>query len=456
MSDWVQAEVEQARLKDRRLKTRLSQVLEQLSQAPERSIPSACREWGDVLGAYRFFDNDRIDYHDILSGHKAATMDRMGNEEVVLVAQDTTFLGFEQSSSKEGFGTLKFVEREEHLLHLNVAFTPQRVNLGVLSGRFWQRTGENITKIQRQRPTHEKESQRWLDAYQVACEAQARYPNKWIISVADREGDIHEWYELAQATQARHAASYIVRAKQQRRIEIEDDEHGYLWEWMSNQPILGCYNIEVPAKGGKSARTATVEVRASEITLSGRLGSATTPVSVHAIWASETHPPKGVSPIRWMLITDIPAATFDEARAIIEWYRCRWEIEIYFRIIKNACRIEMLRLQNSPRLYNAIAVYLIIGWRLHYLTMLAREHPDTPCDQVLNDQEWQTIYILKKKRPPPKTPPTLREITRMLAQLGGFLARKGDGEPGVQTTWIGYIRLLESITAINLANKFQL
>lgn len=87
--------------------------------------------------------------------------------------------------------------------------------------------------------------------------------------------------------------------------------------------------------------------------------------------------------------------------------------------------------------------------------MLAREQPDVPCNEVLSEQEWQTIYIMHKEESPPKKPPTLREITRMLASLGGFLGRKGDGEPGTKTIWIGYTNLLSYFKAINLVAKLK-
>jgi hypothetical protein len=431
----------------------LGLLLSQLSKDPERSVPSACKQWSDVLGAYRFFDNDRVEHADVLSGHKAATLERMAAHQVILVAQDTTFLSLVKSHPKADFGTLTVTEREEHLLHVNVAFTDERVNLGVLSAQFWQRTG--VTTHHTQRATKDKESQRWLDGYQSACEVQAQYPDKWVISIADREGDIREWYEIAQETKESDAASFIVRAKQERRIAIDDDEHGYLWEWMAARPNLGSYDIAVAAKGGKPARSAHVTIRAGEVTLLGQTGRTLKPLTLHAVWASEEAPPDGLSPIRWMLLTNIPITTLKEARAIIEWYRCRWEIEIYFRVIKNACHIEALRLQTANRLYNAVAVYLIIAWRLHMLTMLAREQPNVPCDKVLSDQEWQTIYIMHQEKPPPKKPPKLCDITRMLASLGGFLGRKGDGEPGTKTIWIGYTNLLGYIKAINLVAKLK-
>src|SRR3990170_8683609 len=99
MGCWVEHEVAGAQMKDQRLKARLGQVLSQLSREPERSIPGACKQWGDVLGAYRFFDNERVEFADILSGHKTATLSRMADQPVILIAQDTTFLNFEQQQT---------------------------------------------------------------------------------------------------------------------------------------------------------------------------------------------------------------------------------------------------------------------------------------------------------------------------------------------------------------------
>lgn len=448
MRNWVEKELAATQMKDQRLKTRLGRVLSALASAPERSVPTACQDWSEVLGAYRFFNNERVTFDAILSGHKVATLDRVAKEQVVLVSQGTTFLNFERVENKEGFGTLKEKRRDEYLLHLNVVFTDQRVNLGVVSGSLWQRTGEGIAKRRAQRPIEEKESRRWLDGYEAACDIQARYPQHWVISVADREGDIRQWYELAQRKPEHGGASYIVRAKQERRIEIADEEYGYLWEYIGAKPVLGRYTVDVPAKGGQRARRAEIDVRAGEVTIVGRVGRSLPALTLHAVLACEKTAPARVTPIRWALLTDIPAETYAEAKAVIEWYRCRWEIEVYFRVIKQACRVEALRLQTPQRIFNAIAVYLIIAWRLHMLTMMARQYPDIPCDHVLSEEEWQTIYIMKQQKPPPKQPPPLREITRMLAMLGGFLARKGDGEPGTQTIWVGYINLIGYIKAI--------
>ena len=70
------------------------------------------------------------------------------------------------------------------------------------------------------------------------------------------------------------------------------------------------------------------------------------------------------------------------------------------------------------------------------------ETPDVPCSIYFEEAEWKalTAFVTKKSAPDDK-PPTLREAIRMVAILGGFLARKSDGEPGTQTLWLGLQRL---------------
>jgi hypothetical protein len=96
-------------------------------------------------------------------------------------------------------------------------------------------------------------------------------------------------------------------------------------------------------------------------------------------------------------------------------------------------------------LLNAMALYLIVAWRIHSITMAGRAYPEVACDVVFEPWEWHTIYTMHFHRHPPQAPPSLREIVRALAQLGGFFARTRDGEPGITSIWRGYQRLHEFI-----------
>ena len=186
-------------------------------------------------------------------------------------------------------------------------------------------------------------------------------------------------------------AELLVRAKCNRRTEQEEGEYGYLWDEMQTCAILGRLQFRTPWAGNKPSRTASVELRAKEIEFCGRQGKATAPVYLYAVYAKEPKPPKGEEPIEWMLLTTLPVESYDVAQAVVGWYRCRWEEEMYFRVLKQGCQIERLRLETDRRLLNAIAIYLIVAWRIHAITMHSRERPHRPCDIVFSEQEWKTI-----------------------------------------------------------------
>jgi hypothetical protein len=107
-------------------------------------------------------------------------------------------------------------------------------------------------------------------------------------------------------------------------------------------------------------------------------------------------------------------------------------------------------LQTDQRLLNAIARSLIVAWRIHNMTMAGRAYPNAPCDVVFEPRQWHTIYTMQHHRPPPQAPPSLCEMVRSLAQLGGFLALTDDGEPGITSIWQGYQRLHEFIYAVEI------
>ena len=195
---------------DERLKSRLGVLLERLGGRATQSIPAACRGWAETQAAYRFLSNDKVGARDILDGHSRATLERISREPVVLLVQDTTFLEYVRDEGKHGYGTLRKARRDEYLLHPSVAFTQARTNLGTLGAYFWQRPEEPVGHLRSQRPLEEKESQRWLLSYELACQTRRLCPQTRVVSVADREGDIHEWFlDAAQRVEAGSVPSSV-------------------------------------------------------------------------------------------------------------------------------------------------------------------------------------------------------------------------------------------------------
>ena len=161
-----------------------------------------------------------------------------------------------------------------------------------------------------------------------------------------------------------------------------------------------------------------------------------------------TGPVSRIGPVRWMLLTTCRVDSFEAACEKLRWYTLRWGIEVYHRTLKSGCQIEQRQLGTADSIEACLAIDLVVGWRIFHLAKLGREIPDVPCTVYFEEAEWKALLAYVTKNPvPPHQPPTLREALRSVATLGGFLGRKGDGEPGTQTLWLGLQRL-DDITAM--------
>ena len=220
-------------------------------------------------------------------------------------------------------------------------------------------------------------------------------------------------------------ADYLLRAQQNCCLP----QGGKLWPTVLAAPPLGEIEFTLPGRANRPARQERQTLHAQTVALPDGHGG-TMPVT--CVIARESNPPQGQKAIEWRLLTNRKVVTLEDAAQLIDWYRCRWEIETLFHVLKNGCRVEALQLGQIQKLELAVVIYLVIAWRLAHLTRLGRVHPNLPASVVFDQTEWQAAWLLAEKTPPKQTP-TLREVIRRIAMLGGFLARKGDGEPGVKT-----------------------
>ena len=123
-------------------------------------------------------------------------------------------------------------------------------------------------------------------------------------------------------------------------------------------------------------------------------------------------------------------------------------------MFKNGCKIEATQLGHIENIERALVLYLIVAWRIARLMRLGRTCPDMDVALLFDRDEWRAAYILNKQKPPQQTP-TLNEVVRLVARLGGFLARKGDGEPGVKTIWLGMQRVIDFAAGIRYSRDSQ-
>ena len=123
-------------------------------------------------------------------------------------------------------------------------------------------------------------------------------------------------------------------------------------------------------------------------------------------------------------------------------------------MLKNGCRIEALQLGCVDRIERALVLYMVVAWRIARLMRLGRSCPELDAQLMFEPDECQAAYILNKQKLPDK-PPKLNKVARLVARLGGFLARTGDGGPGVNAIWLGMQRILDFAAGTRFSRALQ-
>lgn len=436
-------------LGDHRLNKRSQQVIEALNAQPEGSINGAFDNWSDTLGAYRLFDNPAVQPAAILEPHAQATRGRIAEHPVVLVLQDTTELDFTAHPPADA-GCLNKANRFGFYLHSQLAVTPAGLPLGVVGSELFDRTPESLGRsLERRRlPIEEKESYRWLSGYRRAAEIGQQVPGTQIVSVADCEADMHDIFQEA-AQESQHA-DFVIRSKENRSTteRIPPQEHDSrnavyrkFRDDLRDAPVRITKTIDLPQTPKRAARRATLEIRAQSVTLKHpKNRRELVNVNCGVVYVQEVDGPGDGTDVEWWLLTSLPVESVKEIERVISYYRARWTIEVYFRVLKTGCRVEEIQLETCARVKACLAFYQIIAWRVLSLTHLHRECPELSCEAVFTDYQWQSVWSVTTGDPLPSEVPSLAEFIPLLASLGGYNNRAKERPPGPQTIWIGVRR----------------
>lgn len=434
-AQWANTEFAQLDFGDARLNHRARKLMERFAADPTASIPDVCHGWAETMAAYRFLSNEAVDWQAILAPHWEQTRQRMQGQSVVLCLQDTTELNF-NGQEIEGLGPLSYEAQRGMYLHPTYAVTPEREALGVLDAWMWARSKKDATGKRHDM----KESVRWIEGYERVADMARELPDTRLVYLADREADLMPL--MLRAQQLGEPADWLIRAAHNRCLPDGDK----LWEHtMAGEPV-GQIEFTMSPRHGVKARPVRQQLWARRVELTGGAGE---PLIVTSIVALEVGAPAGAKPVQWRLLTNRHADTSDAVVELINWYRARWEIEMLFDILKNACRIESLQLEHIGKLERALAMYLVVAWRIAHLMRLGRTCSNLEASRFFDWAEIRAAYMRSKAGPP--AAPTLNEVLRLIAGFGGFLARKGDGEPGVQTIWKGLRKIRIAAEALRHA-----
>lgn len=495
-AQWIDAEFESVDLGDRRRADRLRCVLSRLFESSSQSILASCHGWAEAIGAYRLLSNTAVTPDAVIGAHVGKTLERAREFETLLYVQDTSELDFSMQTKLEGAGPLSSLQKRGYYLDLSHLFNSDGLNLGTLRCHFYTHNEEVYGQSDaraKKLPIEEKESFRWLEGFRHSCQLQSLLPQSSLIYVADAEADIYDiydqWYDYKE--QGESCCNWIIRRRYNRvcfplapsvdldpsSAELPPSEK--IESLLHGCAPLGQMQIKVntkltskTVKGDSSrrvrkARTLRMTVKSTRVQLQvPKRPAGSKPLAAVAIWivqAKEIDPPEEEEPMDWTLLTSLPAESFEQARDILAHYAKRWGVEVVFRVLKSGCRIEKLQLKNTRAVQNAIACYLVVAWRILFLTKVGRACPQLPCDCVFETDEWQAIWAIehgvdavKEREADEESPvPSLNELILLIARYGGHLGRKSDGPPGAQTMWVGLQRLRDFTLAWKQFNPLE-
>jgi hypothetical protein len=441
---WALSEFGSADLGHASRTKRSVRVAMSLVQNPAGSIPKVSEDSHQAKGTYRLLSNSEVDHDGLLSGHIARTVERCSGRGVVLVVQDTTTLSYNERTTVRGLGPVNdCAQSKGFLAHTALAICPKTGDvLGVLDQQVWVREDRKVTEgesnvARKKRP---RESQHWPKAQHrvhalFSAMTEALRPR--VVAVFDREGDIFEAFETIHDL----GHSLVVRAIRNRLLEGEDEDKRYSMDVVGQGPIKAHYQVNVPSRPGRATRIAEMEIRALPVTLlpprnRNRQGE---PITLNMVLASEPQPPDGVEPLCWYLVTREPIETEAELLAIVQMYEMRWVIEELHMGIKTGCSTEDRQLETQHALANFLAFATVIAWRMLCLRQASRAAFPKPASAILTPSQ---LIVLCGLRPRLKSDCSATEAFRAIAVLGGFMGRKGDGNPGWRTLWAGFEKIL--------------
>lgn len=453
---WAIEELGQAALGDPRRTRRLVQLTAAVAAQPQASLAQACGDAASTKAAYRFFEGTDTAFDErpaaIRAAHCTATQQRLAAYPLVLAVQDTTSLDFSGQVVAD-VGALGTRGHYGLLVHSTLAVLPGGgIPQGLLAQEVWARPAAppGGRRPRRERPVAAKESQKWLTALTASRAAVADHVT--LVHVGDREADI---YDLFLAATAQPGTELLIRAAQDRRVQAPT---GTLWAELVAQPVADTRVVPLPQANDRPAREAELSLRWTRVTLRPpqyRTAEHLPDLTVDAVLIQEATPPAGTEPIEWLLLTTVPVRSTAEAWERVAWYTYRWLVERYHYVLKSGCRIEQRHLETAARRECCLAVYAVVACWLLRLVYSARATPQAPATLLLAPAEWTVLW--QARHPTLPRPPTLslRQLVREIAGLGGFLGRRGDGEPGVKTLWQGLQRLHDLLLGYHLAHRLS-
>jgi Transposase DNA-binding/Transposase DDE domain len=438
---WASTQFHTAQLHDCRRTKRLVTLATQIACDPSSSLPKQTGgDWGDLKAAYRLLDRPEATFQVIASPHWTLTKEA-AQQGRFLILDDTTEIDFGPQCQAKDLGPVGSGSGRGFLIHSGLVATPHEEWIVGLAGQIlFHRRPAPKGETRTQRRARDRESEVWG---QLIEQIGPPPPTAQWIHVMDRGADDFEVHWRAQQL----GADWIGRVKSRnRRVRDQTGHEGPLSEVLAGLPVPGGYTLSLRARPKQPARRAQIAVSFAPVTVLVPRQPAKSlkalkpePLDQWVVWARELNPPAGLKePIDWVLLTSLPVATLEGAMEIINYYEKRWLIEEWHKALKTGCQVEHRQLKTSAGLEAMAGLLSVEAVRLLQLKEVGRRQPQRAAMELVPPQYVELVHRARKRSRGDPRDWTIRDFFRGVAGLGGFLGRKGDGEPGWMTIWRGW------------------
>lgn len=435
---WAQDEFGDTALGDPRRTKRLVTMMSRLEANPGGPVAQVYPKGRERQAAYKWLENPFVRVAALERARNVACMRRMALGGTFAVPVDKTSIHLSDRVGERDFGSVgnrRLGSRGVQVitgLALNAAGAP----LGVAHQLLWARSetpspprrpGHKSRKRERdRRPPDERESMRWVKVLaEIHALGQEHAPNARLWFQLDREGDFWGVHQLA----AELGAWTTVRMNKSHVVRDAKGVPAKLMDWVRKQPIKHWIELTLPAHDGRPQRTARLSLRFAKAQLRLPIAGEHRWVTKTFVYVDEPSRPGAEDRIQWLLSTTRPVNCVSDALAVIDNYKRRWRIEDFHRTWKSGCcDIEASQLQSTSVFHRWAILTSSMAARAEYIKHYAREEPDGPATLVFTQEEIDTVVIHRRIESPkariqynPGEVPKLSEMTRWVAEFGGFM-----------------------------------
>lgn len=391
-----------------------------------------------TVGFGRFLGNRAVMAEEIFAAAGAAIGRRAAGRHVLAI-QDTTHLSFPRRAGG-GLGPGGDGKVPGLFLHPLLALdAADGTALGLAAGQVWTRRPGKVG-ARRKRAIEDKESARWIETGAAAKAALAEA--RQVTLIADRESDIYqEWVRLPGA-----GFALLTRASRDRKLAGGERLFAVAADW----PAADCMVVDLPVRKGRAARRAELALKYGTVQIC-RPQHCSTPdmpetVRLQLVEVEEHDPPPGVEAVHWRLLTTHPVASVEDAHQIVAWYRQRWRIEEYFRVLKRSgIDLEAAMVEGVHALLNLVAMAAVAGVAVMQLVEGREAGPERRAEEVIGPDEQAFAVVLNQtlegktdKQKNPHQEGSLAWLAWIVARLGGWSGYQRYGPAGPKTIAYGW------------------